>query len=319
MIPLLFFTVGLPFWLLVTLVFLGSLLDAPGRSARKALYPRLVTLAGTALERATSAYDGADRAGLLLGGPIAGALIAFIGPANVLWVNAATFVVSAVLTFVAVPTDPLPGTASQPLALRAYLSEVREGLSFIAAEPLVRVTVVVMLLLNAIDGTTVVIAPVYADQFLGGAADLGLLMGGLGLGAFGGTVAFGVVGHRLARRAVFVAGFLLLGSRFIAFALGGELLVLLAVMLIAGLGAGPINPIMDALLYERVPEQLRGRVFATISAATLTAVPAGTIAAGYLAEVLPIRTVFAAFAVPYLLIASTPIWSGPWRRQGTSS
>ena len=33
---------------------------------------------------------------------------------------------------------------------------------------------------------------------------------------------------------------------------------------IAGIGIGPINPIFGTLLYERVPEQLRARVFGAV-------------------------------------------------------
>ena len=38
-IPLLFATVGLEFWQLLSLVFLGALLDSPGETARSALVP----------------------------------------------------------------------------------------------------------------------------------------------------------------------------------------------------------------------------------------------------------------------------------------
>ncbi len=42
LIPLLHQTVGIAFWQLLVLVFLGALLDAPGNSARRSLYPELV-------------------------------------------------------------------------------------------------------------------------------------------------------------------------------------------------------------------------------------------------------------------------------------
>jgi MFS family permease len=41
LIPLLHFTIGLEFWQLMVLVFLGGLLDAPGSTARTALIPDL--------------------------------------------------------------------------------------------------------------------------------------------------------------------------------------------------------------------------------------------------------------------------------------
>src|ERR671918_363259 len=46
-IPLLHSTVGIELWQLMTLVFLGALLDAPGATARIAVFPDLVRLAGS--------------------------------------------------------------------------------------------------------------------------------------------------------------------------------------------------------------------------------------------------------------------------------
>jgi len=49
-IPLLETTVGIELWQLMALVFLGALLDAPGTTARAALFPDVVELAGARME-----------------------------------------------------------------------------------------------------------------------------------------------------------------------------------------------------------------------------------------------------------------------------
>jgi len=82
LVPVLFHTVGLPFAALLALVFAGGLLDAPGQTARDTMLPELVERAGTTLERSTSLFDGVFRAGNMLGAPLAGVLIAVLGPAN---------------------------------------------------------------------------------------------------------------------------------------------------------------------------------------------------------------------------------------------
>jgi hypothetical protein len=50
-IPLLHSTVGIELWQLMALVFVGALLDAPGATARLAMFPDLVELAGVGTER----------------------------------------------------------------------------------------------------------------------------------------------------------------------------------------------------------------------------------------------------------------------------
>jgi MFS family permease len=81
LIPLLYATVGLAFWQLLVLVFLGAVLDAPGHVARQSLFPDLVQLAGVRLERANAISQVIWRLSWLLGPPLAGLLIALLGPA----------------------------------------------------------------------------------------------------------------------------------------------------------------------------------------------------------------------------------------------
>ena len=95
MIPILHLTIGIEFWQLVLLVFLGNLLDAPGRSARQAMIPELAEAAGVSLERATSLASAFSRATSMLGAPLAGIVIAVTSAPIVLIIDAATFLVSA--------------------------------------------------------------------------------------------------------------------------------------------------------------------------------------------------------------------------------
>ena len=105
-IPLLHQTVGLPFGVLLALVFLGALLDAPGGTARSALIPDAAALAGLPLERVNGAFQAIQSLAGLVGPLLAGLLIAVMGESNVLWFDAATFVVSAAAVGFFVPAPP---------------------------------------------------------------------------------------------------------------------------------------------------------------------------------------------------------------------
>ena len=102
LVPLLYATVGLAFWQLLVLVFLGALLDSPGITARRSIYPDLAHDAGVSLERANALYQVVIRSAGLVGPPLAGVLIVALGASNLLWLNAASFVVSAGIVAVAV-------------------------------------------------------------------------------------------------------------------------------------------------------------------------------------------------------------------------
>jgi MFS family permease len=54
-----------------------------------------------------------------------------------------------------------------------------------------------------------------------------------------------------------------------------------AVMTVAGLAGGPINPLLNTVVFEAVPTALRGRVVGAIRAAAWASVPVGTILGGF--------------------------------------
>src|SRR5919106_2882451 len=113
-IPLLYTTVGLELWQLLALVFVGALLDAPGATARAALLPDLVELAGSRMERASGIRGAIQQGSQLLGAPVGGVLVATFSATGALWLNAASFLVSAalVVAFVPGPTRHQEDTAA---------------------------------------------------------------------------------------------------------------------------------------------------------------------------------------------------------------
>src|SRR5436853_6337812 len=58
LIPLLYSTIGLAFWQLLALVFLGGLLKSPGVTARSSMVPDLAKMTSMRLESANALRDG---------------------------------------------------------------------------------------------------------------------------------------------------------------------------------------------------------------------------------------------------------------------
>jgi MFS family permease len=311
-IPLLYHTVGLPLAALLALVFAGALLDAPGVTAREALLPDLVKTAGTTLERGTSLHDGVSRAASMLGAPLAGVLIALLGPANVLILDAATFAVSALLMRAFVPA-PLRRDAEA--STERYLAQLREGFGFVWRTPLVRAMVVMVLITNMLDAAMGgVLMPVYADRVLDSVVALGLMSGAMGLTAFLGTLVFAWIGHRLPRVSTLVAGFTLGGpSRFFFLAALPGVGPAIAGFSVAGLGIGVVNPVLGTLQYERVPERLRARVFGAVSAGVMAGAPVGALLGAALVELIGLQETFLVFGTVYLACTLSPLWVPAWR------
>ncbi|HEX9014109.1 MAG TPA: MFS transporter, partial [Anaerolineaceae bacterium] len=313
LIPLLYMFGGLQYWQLLALVFAGNFLDAPGTTARESLIPDLAEKAGVSLERASSLIQAVERGARMVGAPLAGGLIALIGAQNVIWVDAASFAVSALIVWMAVPAfKPQPEPGGAP---RNYLSDLREGLAFSVRERLLLTIILIVVITNFLDAAVSgVMYPVYFQRFFGSAVDLGLVVSAGGAGALITALIFGAVGKRWNRRAVFFGGFALATLKLFIFPLVPPSWVLVGAALISGLGAGPINPVISTISYERIPASLRGRVLGTLTAVGYIATPLGSVMGGLALEWVDVRVLFGVVAVVYLATVLGAMAARPTRQ-----
>ena len=311
LIPLLHLTVGIELWQLFALVFLGALFDAPGATARRSLLPDLVALSGMRMERATGINGAIQRGSLLVGAPIAGLLVATIGATNVLWLNAASFAVSAFLVWRLVPALAAHPDTPEP---GRYLSELMTGVRYVGRDPLIRTIVLTVFLTNFLDAPFPVIFPVFAMEAFGSAVYLGAMLGVFGGCALLGSLAYGAVGHRFPRRQTFVFSFLLAALPYLGLALLPSLPVTLVLMAVWGLASGPLNPVLQTVAYERVPHHMRGRVLGATIAGAYLAIPAGAVLGGIVVERFGVGATLFGIGVCYLAVTLTGVFN-PTLRQ----
>ena len=281
LIPLLELTVGLAFWQLLVLVFLGALLDIPGSVARMSALPELAEMAGMRIERAMALSESVATVSSLAAPALAGVLIAVMGPSNVLLLDAATFAISAGVVAKLVPAH------ARKVAEHAhgYLAQFTAGLRFIRGEVLLFPLVLFFAAINlAIGPIETVFVPVYAKEVFDSSVALGLMAAANGAGALAGTVAFGVLGPRLSRRAVFAASFATVPAALALLALTPNLPLTLAVLAGLGVGLGVANVLEYTIYFERIPEGMRARVLGLTGAIGWGSVPLGRIGGGFLVE-----------------------------------
>ncbi len=301
LIPALHRTVGLAFWQVAALVFLSTFCSTPGATARQGLVPDLATLAGARLERVNAGYQTVRNLTQLVGPLLAGVLIAALGASTVLWLDTATFALSALLIATAVPPAPAREAAGM-----GYLADVTTGLRFLRRERVLRATGTIAALLNALGAAVFgVVLPVYAAR-TGGAVAFGLLAGGFGGGALVGAIGYGLLGPRLPRRATLVALLFLGGLAHAALLPLPPLALGVGALVLAGMALGPLNPLTITAFQERTPPELRGRVFGTLQAVSMAAAPAGLLGAGLFLEQLGLRPTLLVLAAAFLAVA---IWA----------
>lgn len=309
-IPLLSATVGLPFGVLLALVFLGGLLDPPGDTAKTALVPDLAQLARMPLARAAGAQSAVQRTASMVGAGVAGALVALLGPVPALVVDAAGFLVSALLVACFVPRAAAAAAVEASGADSNGTGGFVAGIRFIATNPLLRAIVLLVTLTNAIDAAGMtVLKPVYATEVLHDPAMLGFMVGCFAAGALTGSAIFGVFGHRYSGRLMFATCFVLAGAPpYLAMALGAPLHVLLPVLALSGLAAGALNPMMATAMYGQVPDGMRARVFGATTAGVAASMPLGALLGGLAVEQAGLVPTLGTCAALYLVLGGSPLF-----------
>jgi MFS family permease len=222
-----------------------------------------------------------------------------MGASNILWLNAGTFLISAALVKLFIPD--VKREADEGESGAGYFRDLLDTFHYIRSDRLIFSLIVAVAVTNFLDALSVVVWPVLAERVYGGSAfALGLIYAGTGAGALVSGIAFGAIGHRLPRRATFIGGFVTAAIPYGFIALFPILPVLVGLRVCVGLGAGPLNPILDTVFQERVPAAMRGRVFGLIVSIAWIAIPIGSLFSGYLIELAGLRTAIVAVAVAYL-------------------
>ncbi|MBI4941359.1 MAG: MFS transporter [Actinobacteria bacterium] len=321
LVPLLHLTVGLSFAPLCALVAVAGAVRGAGDTSRYVMVPGVTERAGAPMERGAGLSDGVNRLAGMVGAPLAGVLVAFWSAPAVLVVDAATFVVSALLVVTLVPRTAAPGrgSSSGPAAepsVRGYLHGLGEGFRHLAGDRLLLGIATLVLVTNLVDQAVAsVLAPVWAQDVTGSPVTLGLLFGALGAGAVLGNVVFTWLAPRLSRRRTFAWCFLVAGApRLLAMAAFATPVPVVALSFLAGVGAGGINPILGAVEYERVPRHLQARVLGAVGALAFAGIPVGALAGGLGVTHLGLRPALVVAGLVYLLATLAPFVLPVWRQ-----
>lgn len=302
----------LPFPLLLALVALAGLVRGPGDGARHALIPAVVATSGVPLERATGLAGTVDRLAGTVGTAAAGVVVTTLGATTALAIDAASFVVSALLL---AALAPRPARSVSRSDRRGYLRELGEGWAFLRRDPVLVAMTSMVAVTNLLDAAYVaVLVPVWARESGGGAAAVGTLLAVFSAGAVGGSVLAATYAARLPRLPTYTLAFLVGGApRFLVLALDVPLGGVVAFTAVSGLLCGLVNPILGAVVLERIPERLVGRVSALNASLCWVGMPVGGLAAGLLVSGAGFHLTLALAGTLYLGATLLPLRVPAWR------
>jgi len=339
-IPLLHLAGRLDLPLLLVLVGVAGALRGPGDGAKGAMVPSVASAAAVPLERVTGLYGAIERTASMAGAALAGVLVGLLGAVGALFVDAVSFAVCAAVVLAttgalqrvadasATPDASTPDAstpdASRPdastrvdasstgrasAAAATYVQQLREGWQFLRRDPVLVALSAMVAATNLLDvAWTSVLLPAWGQQSGSGPTGIGTLLAGMSAASVLSALLAARWGARLPRYRTYLVAFLVSGlPRFVVLALGAPLWACLLVFAASGFASGFLNPILGAVVFERIPPHLTGRVSSLNSALCWSLMPLGGVLGGLLASGLGLEAGLWVVGFAYLAASLCPL------------
>ncbi|ADC63724.1 MFS transporter [Allochromatium vinosum] len=264
--------------LVVVMGCIQSLLTAFDGPARQAIVPRLVHDKAT-LPAAISVNSMLFNSARAIGPPIAGWLMAQLGPAPCFLLNALSYLFMLAALVLIRLSEPVSSMGPRPSrgALR--------NLGFILATPTLRYPIFSYLSVAVATMSVYVLLPVWAHEVMGaGAQGLGWLMGGIGAGALVGALVVGLQRRPERLWPLFRQAAVLLGLSLILLSLSAHAWVVGGVTLMLGMAYIAQGVAANTLLQLGIDDEHRAGVMAFYLLAAFGSIPIGNLLGGWLAQ-----------------------------------
>jgi MFS family permease len=208
------------------------------------------------------------------GPAIAGALIALVGGASVLAIDAVTYIAFVFVLFgLRVPREE-PVVAASSLGLRP-------AFRFLRRQPAVLATTLMFMAFNIGEGMLLVLLPVLATRELGGdATTYGLLLSSFALAATVGSFVVGALEWRWTLGRSIAVGQAAAGLSFLGLAFVPGVWGAVVVLVAAGVLVSPMTIWAQTIRMRVIPIEMRGRVFGVLRTLMQSTPPIGGALAG---------------------------------------
>lgn len=241
--------------------------------------------------------------------PLAGLLATTVGFGWAFAVNALSFAVSALLL-----RGVQESAARQPITTASLWVQGRQALGLLGRDRVLRALAVAQALAALSAGATSALLVVLAARQLDvTGTGYGLLLAGIGLGAFCGPLVLTRLGDRARSHTTLSAAFALRGVVDLVLAVVTAVPAAVAALIGYGVGTSVGNVTFATIIQSQVPAELRGRVFAAMDLIWQAMRLLSLVVGGLLADSLGIQAVFVfggllllAAALSGLLLARRP-------------
>ena len=244
-------------WLIFISIF-KALFTSGGSTARKSLIPDVAKPAGMSLDRANSIHEGLFASGFATGPALATFLIANIGSANTYFVIALFAILSGLFAlFIRVEEQHDDVKEEGNLFVFAM-----QGFKVLFSNPPIFIMMAAIMALAVIYlPTEMVVLPAYYNA-LEDPEGLGSAISAAAFASVFGALGFEWIHKRLSYANILRVGILGIGLSMIPMSTLPPQWAMITFFFTLGLAWGPLLPLLNTVIQERIPADKRGRVFA---------------------------------------------------------
>lgn len=311
-IPLAWWAGLLTLWQLVAVALVISFANVFFSVANSTFLPRVVPKAK--LHERNSLMSGTDAVTQLGGPSLGGVLVQTLGAAAAMYVDAASYLVSALFlrTLPAIAETRTPAVSPEPVPLRR---QIREGWDFVTQHPVMNACMWDATVINFVCGGQMALFAVYLVRHAGAPAGLvGFLLASEGVGTLiGATLSPRVVRAVGSARACLIAGLVsVLGALLIPIGHATLACVMFALgNIVFAAGVVIVSTATRTFRQIATPPELLSRVMATVRFVSWGAIPLGGLAAGALGTGIGVRQTLFLFgalsALSPLILVLSPV------------
>jgi MFS family permease len=283
---------GLTFATIATFAVLGAAFDPAGYTARKALIPDVAKASNTSMDKLNSWHEAVFSGGWALGPALGAIAISLVGAANSMWIVFAAFILAIVLISMLHVGDLGLEHRKEIDDQEKFWTSTLRGLQVLKSDKaLFYLTISIVFLAMVYLPTESVVLPKYFSN-IDDPRGLGYVLSSMALGGIASMLAYPRLVTRFKKRSIVVGALVATSLAMIPMTFFPPIGLFVLSGFLLGLGWGPMNPLMNSLVQQRVAPHIQGRVFGVQTALFYASGPVGMFVTGISVDAFGVRPVY---------------------------
>ena len=300
MFPIWEYLFGLTFASIATFAVLGAAFDPAGYTARKSLIPDVAKASNTSMDKLNSWHEAVFSGGWALGPAIGAVAISIVGAANSMWIVFAAFILADL---------GLEHREEIDDQEKFWTSTLR-GLQVLKSDKaMFYLTLSIVFLAMVYLPTESIVLPKYFSD-INDPRGLGFVLSSMAAGGIASMLAYPWLVSRFKKRTIVVSALLATSLAMIPMTFFPPIGLFVVSGFLLGLGWGPMAPLMNSLVQQRVAPHIQGRVFGVQTSLFYASGPIGMFVTGVCVDTFGVRPVYTA-AVAILILFQLVIMAVP--------